>query len=877
MEVYMGGAGVWFTVMEAVKRPLRKIVVVFKTHFDLGFTDLPENIMDLYTGEMFSAVREVMAATAGEPEGLGYAWTLPAWPLKQLLHDPQVPEETRSAAHDLVSEGRLHWHAWPFTTHTAFCGMEDMVRGLHISRALSEEFGRWPSGAKQTDVPGHTWIYPTILARAGVQFLHLGCNSGSHAPHVPRIFWWEGPDGSRLLTYYSTGGYGTSPLPPDDWQLDTWLAVQHTLDNHGPHSPEDLQRIRAAIAESAPGVEVIFGELGDFTDSLLQNSEQLSDLPVVPYDLADTWIHGVGTMPREVARVRELRADLLALEIQAATLDWPRNEADAARDFKNARKIATHIDEAYQQLLLFSEHTWGLDVKSTITRAFGSNFEQARRTEPYKRLESSWAAKTAYVDRAENAYDTARRAGGTGITRLRKLRPTLPDKPEIYIHSTSRDPHDLEAFGTIVATTRISTSDKGQQNVIENAYLRVEVDPSAGGIISLIDKRTNHDWAGPISDFGFRISHLEADNPAYTSLRPSSFVLRPTLGRYRYDTYSARDIAEFLRSYGNLFQDWFVHDFGKTGYPEDTAHLTAYARDYTLSREGTSLLLSGGSLHSEPGGVLVSAEQVSIKIRLPASEPYIDIEYTVTGKAATPLAESAVAEFPLNLPKPAFRIGQTGSVIDPLRDIAAGANRYLWCAQWVDASDDRIGLGVIPIDMPLLSIGDVGIYRFDPDRVPTDPTIFAHFLNTQWGTNFPQWHEGDFTFRVRLAPHAGDWRTGQLWRTTLNTTSSPIQSSRIENALDHLPIRASDGLVLTTLRPRHDGPGIIARYWDALALHRQATIQIDGPVKRVRRCDLMERPFEELGIRKKESGVSIELTIAPHAIETLLIEFERDA
>ena len=255
---------------------LRKVVVVFKTHFDLGFTGLPGEVMRQYTGPMFDAVRRVMAATENEPEGLGYSWTLPAWPLRFLLSDPSVSEESRGAARRLVEEGRLHWHAWPFTTHTAFCSLEELVRGLHISRGLSEEFGRWPTAAKQTDVPGHTWIVPTLLARAGVKFLHLGANPGSHTPHVPRLFWWEGPDGSRLLTYYSPGGYGTPLLPPDDWPLDTWLAVAHTIDNEGPHSPEELARIRRTLEEGAPGVEVLFGQLGDFAESLLEHPEQLA-------------------------------------------------------------------------------------------------------------------------------------------------------------------------------------------------------------------------------------------------------------------------------------------------------------------------------------------------------------------------------------------------------------------------------------------------------------------------------------------------------------------------------------------------------------------------------------------------------------------------
>ena len=51
------------------------------------------------------------------------------------------------------------------------------------------------------------------------------------------------------------------------------------------------------------------------------------------------------------------------------------------------------------------------------------------------------------------------------------------------------------------------------------------------------------------------------------------------------------------------------------------------------------------------------------------------------------------------------------------------------------------------------------------------------------------------------------------------------------------------------LRPRHDGAGMIARYWNGLGVHRRVTLDIEAGVKRVWRCDLMERPVEELPIR----------------------------
>ena len=106
------------------KRPLRKVVVVFKTHFDLGFTDLPDRVMEQYTGPMFRAVMDVMDATASEPPDLRYRWVLPAWPMKQFLQGPDVPAETRARARALVEEGRLRWRTRENTylaAHTSGC------------------------------------------------------------------------------------------------------------------------------------------------------------------------------------------------------------------------------------------------------------------------------------------------------------------------------------------------------------------------------------------------------------------------------------------------------------------------------------------------------------------------------------------------------------------------------------------------------------------------------------------------------------------------------------------------------------------------------------------------------------------------------------
>ncbi len=865
--------------------PLKTVVVVFKTHFDLGFTDLPDRVMAAYTGPMFEAVQAVMTATAHEAPGARYVWTLPAWPLRYLLDSPSVPPAHRAAADALVRAGRLTWHAYPFTTHTAFCGLEDLVRGLDVARELEDRYARRVTGAKQTDVPGHTWILPTLLARAGIRFLHLGCNSGSAAPWLPRLFFWEGPDGSRVLTYYSPGGYGTPLLPPSDWPLDTWLALQQTLDNHGPHRPEELVAMRAEVAAASPGTRVVFGELGDFADAVFANPAQLAAVPVISWDLADTWIHGVGTMPREVARVRALRGRLAATE-SLGTLQRPERTAVES-------PLTGPAARAYEQLLLFGEHTWGLDVKSTITRVFtAGEFAAARETAPYRRLEELWVAKGAYVTQAEAAQAVAAAlvaGGATGAAPgpARLYEPlgwgragrveavwadgsALPSGPvEVTVAGgppVAGEVHDGRlrfpgttaplSLGSIVVRPRPegpAVPEPAGTPVLENAYFRLAADPEAGGLTSLVEKASGHEWV--------------AANPA------------GPFGAYRYDLFSAADIAAFLRAYGRLFQDWFIADFGRPGYPEDWPHLTAWAGGYraalTRGPGRQTLLLTGGRLRPERAGPTVApAQTIDLAISLYDDLPVVDFTYHVRGKAATPLAEGATAVFPLNLTRPTFRIGQTGAVIDPARDIAPGANRSLWAVEtWVDVTDDRHGLGIIPIDAPLVSLGSLGLFEYLPERVPAAPVVFGHLFNTQWGTNFPQWQEGDFAFRYRLVPHAGDWRTSRLWQIAWETTR-PALLWPAGAAAPAAGLATSDGLIVLAVKPRRDAPGIVVRVWDALGLARRATITVAGPVAEVRRTDLLERPGDPLPFARTDAGAMVPLAIAPHAVETVAIGWQ---
>ena len=102
-------------------------------------------------------------------------------------------------------------------------------------------------------------------------------------------------------------------------------------------------------------------------------------LPVFTKEIGDTWIHGAGCDPWKVRQFREM----LRREPE-----WTEEE----------RK------EAFRELLLVPEHTWGMDIKTHLAdheHYIRTEFEKVRKTAPnYQKVEASWEEQRDYVRRA---------------------------------------------------------------------------------------------------------------------------------------------------------------------------------------------------------------------------------------------------------------------------------------------------------------------------------------------------------------------------------------------------------------------------------------------------------------------------------------------
>lgn len=152
-----------------------------------------------------------------------------------------------------VKEGR-----WEVTAVHWVEGDKNLVHGeslarhlLYTRRFFQEKFGLAPEDVPvdwEPDTFGHANTVPGILVQGAVQF-YYSCRTGGghHHPRVgedrPPLFWWEGPDGSRVLVNRETTWYNSYvnigdniALPAVDFfeatGLGEWLNI-YGIGNHG--------------------------------------------------------------------------------------------------------------------------------------------------------------------------------------------------------------------------------------------------------------------------------------------------------------------------------------------------------------------------------------------------------------------------------------------------------------------------------------------------------------------------------------------------------------------------------------------------------------------------------------------------------------------
>jgi len=374
--------------------PVSDILVVFKTHLDVGFTSLARDVVRRYLHDYIPGALRLARATRGS--GNRFMWTTGSWLAWRFLIDSSA--SNRRLMEEAIEAGDFNWHALPFTTHTELMDPGLFSAGLQYSRRLDRRFGRKTIAAKMTDVPGHTRGIVPLLVEAGVRLLHIGVNPASTVPDVPPVFLWRA-GGAEIAVIYEKVYGSLTHLPGG-----LCLSMNLTNDNLGPQKLDEIASTYQRLRQDFPHARVRAERL----DVVASNLWKLrGSLPVVEREIGDTWIHGAGTDPFKVARFRELCR---------LRRDWMR---------KGVLVKGSKEDEALSEpLLLVAEHTWGMDIKTHLRdrRTFSRRqLAASLKRENFRLVASSWKEQRDYLTQAVDSLPATLR--NEAVHRFKKMRP----------------------------------------------------------------------------------------------------------------------------------------------------------------------------------------------------------------------------------------------------------------------------------------------------------------------------------------------------------------------------------------------------------------------------------------------------------------------
>lgn len=214
---------------------VKRVLVMFKCHFDAGFIDTQTAVVHKYFNQYFPLAIQV-AAAANASGKRRYVWTTGSWLLYEYLE--QASPEDRKSMEQAIARGDIAWHALPFSWQTEMLSQSMIEGSLALSQSLDRRFGRTTTGAKMTDVPGHTRGIIAPLAKHGVTFLDIGVNDASTPAQLPPIFLWKDPNGAALPVMYHHG-YGAMAHVPG---ADVAISIEVRDDNSGLTLPPKSSR-----------------------------------------------------------------------------------------------------------------------------------------------------------------------------------------------------------------------------------------------------------------------------------------------------------------------------------------------------------------------------------------------------------------------------------------------------------------------------------------------------------------------------------------------------------------------------------------------------------------------------------------------------------
>ncbi len=865
-----------------------QVYIVPITHHDLGYTDTIENVLNLYGG-FYDDVLRFCEETKDWPEESKYRYTLEGtWSIQHFIENR--PKEVIDKLGKYIKEGRIEIGALFGNEISALCSHEQLIRLMYPSFRLKRKYGAQIRTASITDVPGLSWGLPTVLAGAGVKYFFAGLPTyfewGRSDIHTfwdesailrhgrPDAFRWQGPDGETVLVYYQ-GSYGffKAVTGPHTYKyvMDNLPGMLEAMEKQG--TPFDVARyIHNGVDNYPPDVKIshivrewnsrwAYPKLFVATNLMFfeELEKQCRDVRTFRGELPHTdYVVGAVSTAKQTS-INRITHDRLHSAEKFATI------ASLASDY---RYPAEKIRQAYDNVLLYDEHTWG--------RAYPQG----------KGQDWAWNEKSHY------AYKAA------GLTEpiLSGSLDRIADKIEL-----KEQGRHLVVFNSlcvertdVVRVPRFSV--KGPFDLIDEEtgqkvpYQIVELDSPQAPVPYAAHRYGRGQFeskelfelafvAEDVPSFGYKTYRLSTRKKAATF--PSSVVVGESSLENRffkiklnsqtgaiegiYDKELSRELVD-KRAPHKLNQ--FVAKWVQSGKIEGAGK--------AMIRKGQSGPVYGSLVVSSQGA---GCPQITQEIILYDKIKRIDFANRIL-KDSTPLLEIYFA-FPFKMDNPEFRFEGSNSVIEPLRDQFPGSNSNYYAVQhWADVSDGKVGVTLSCIESHLLEFGglwpcyvsqahhgvtppDFGREFVKQDEL-TKGYMYSFVLDSNFRTNFQPVQQADCLFRYSISTHKGEWKEGRCrdfgWA-ICNPLIGVHVNGKKEGTLDRkMSFCQVDkpNVFLLTLKRAEDGDGIIVRLIETEGKDVMATVTLPHlTIKKAYRTNLVEENEGEATFTEHEIKIPV--------------------
>ncbi len=696
------------------------------------------------------------------------------------------------------------------------------------------------------DVFGYSWNLPQLIREAGLRYfftIKIGWNQYNRLPYDS--FWWQGLDGTRVLTHFSptrrSGSVHASTYNADaspEQTLETWRNFQQ----------KDWGKPGAA-----PPLLMAFG-YGDGgggpTREMLENIREMGDFPSTPRIACSTVGEFFQKLDTDVGdRLPTWNGELYLENHRGTYTTQSRNKRSNRQsefllhDAEFLAALASTLEPDYRYPHADLHRAWEL----TCLNQFHDIIPGSSIGPVYVESQQQYAEVRKIADKVrEDALAAIAQKLGTDV---------------LLVNPTSFSRRDLVMW---------PGSDIGNLTLRRNDGARVPVQPVEGGF--LLD-------VGELPPYSITPLPLVTGSPSESEQEcpGAAPTANPTLLENAYLRVEMDDAGDITRIYDKLNRrDVLPVDavanqfqaFEDRPLNPDAWDVDIYYDDKRwLAEPADSVRVAErGPLRAtlEVRRRILSSEYVQ-RISLAHNSARLDFDTTIQWRERHILLKVA---FPVDVLSPiaTYEI-QWGNVQRPThRNTSWDWARFETCAQkWVDLSESGYGVSLLN-DCRYGHDIHANVIRLSLLRGTTSPD--------------PEADQGEHRFAYSLLPHAGGWdeqivaeayalndplilwanrgkRTKDGGRRT-DSATPVLRPSSFVNAV--LP-----NVVIETVKQAEDGQGVIVRLYESQRRRGNLTLTTGFPLACAWRTNLLEENQEELHC----TGDCLTVPIKPYQILTL--------